>query len=255
MNKLIAILLCCGFLTGCATPIPKIDGLHGTSLAPMKSEKVAISYTLARKRINYLETLYRVVMLETKTSSQDFSGIWSPDRDLSNYALPLLKENGVDAYNVHDIVENSIISNANEEIGRKIFDEAVTEHAEIKGTKLLPNPDYFANSITTDHTLKLLSALKEKNIRYLVQLTAMDIYGNAIGYGGVVVLAQPNVRVVDVANGKVIWSANYSHSEVYQLGGNLKKLEIDSMAKTKEGLQAGIKKMPLATQMGLVDSK
>lgn len=249
MKKLFAGLLVLSLIQGCAAPLPKIAALHGESLAPMRSEKVAVSYSLAQKRINYLETLYRGLYLETKTSSQDFSGVWAADRDLTDYTLPVLRAQGIDAISVYEIVDAGVVNAANDELGTRVLKDATTEHPEIKGTKLLPNPDYFTTASDAPEVRALYASLKAKGFRYLIQLMSMDIYGNAIGYGAVVVSAQPNVRIVDLQSEKIVWAANYSYSKLYQLGGDLRKLEENSMAKTKEALREGISRSPFALQM------
>jgi hypothetical protein len=251
IKELFSCLALLGALAGCANQPAKFATLNGESLAPMRTEKVAVSYSLATKKINYLETLFRGLWLESKTSSQDFSGIWSADRDLTSYTVPVLRNQGLNAVSAYDVVDAAVIQAANDEFGMRLYNEAETEHPEIKGTKLLPNPNYFARPVDSQKSLTLIEQLKAMGFRYLVQLTAMDIYGNAIGYGAVVVMAQPNVRVIDLNSGKVAWSVNYTHSEIYQLGGDLKKLEIDSMARTKEGLQVGIAKLQIASRMNL----
>jgi hypothetical protein len=251
MNKLLACLLLLCLIQGCAGRPPAITTLHGESLVPLRSEKVAVSYSLARKRINYLETLFRGVYLESKTSSQDFSGVWAPDRDLTGYTLTVLRAQGVNAVSVYDVVDAQVVEAANDAFGARVFREAKTEHKEIKGTKFIPNPNYFTTAPDAPEVRALYSSLKAQGFHYLIQLTSMDIYGKAIGYGVVQVMAQPNVRVVDLQSEKIIWSANYVHSELYQLGGDLHRLEADGMAKTKEGMQAGIAKLQFAVQMGI----
>lgn len=251
MKNLVAGLVLLGLIQGCAGPLPTIKTLHGESLAPLRSEKVAVSYSLAQKRINYLETLYRGLYLEAKTSSQDFSGIWSPDRDLTGYTVPVLRAQGIDAVSVYEIVDATIVDAANEELGTRVLREAKTEHPEIKGIKLIPNPNYFTRPSAAPEVHAFYAGLKAKGFHYLIQMMSMDIYANAIGLGGIKVLAQPNVRIVDLRSEKIVWSANYVHSEVYQLGGDLRKIEENSMAKTKEGLQAGIGKLQFAVQMGI----
>lgn len=251
MQKLFLCLVLALSLAGCAGTPETLPSLNGASLAALRTEKVAVSYSLVSKKINYRETLYRGLWLEYKSASQDFSGVWSADRDLTSFTIPGLRREGINATSAYELVDAAIVQAANEEFGARVRKDAVTPHPEIKGTRMLPNPNYFANPVDSMEMLALIAHLKAQGCRYLLQLTAMDVYGTAIGLGGVVVMAQPNVRVIDLDSGKVVWSANYAHSELYQLGGELRKLEADDMALTRAGLQAGIAKLTIGSQMDL----
>lgn len=245
------IMMCLGVLlslSGCANQ--KIAAVPGESFQPSKSEKIAISYSLVSKRINYLETLYRVLWLETNTSHQDFSGVWAPDSDLTTDVVSRLHQQGFTADSVYDAVPAEQIIAANQRLAADCLAQAAGEHPEIPGTKLLPVSDFFLADRQNVELNKLTGELKDKGYRYLVQLTAMDIYGNA-GAGMVIVAAYPNARVIDLKTNRVVWSTQMVHQEIYQLGGNLKALEVDDMTKTKAGLAAGINKLDFAAMWGL----
>ena len=92
----------------------------------------------------------------------------------------------------------------------------------------------------------LAQALQDKGVRYLVQLTAMDLNAAAPGYGMVTVTAAPNVRVLDLSQHKVLWTGYTLQPDLFQLGGDLKKLEVDNMAKVKEGMANGARKIDFA---------
>lgn len=247
----LAVLLALG---GCATQ-EKIAAVPGETFQPAKSEKIAISYSLVSKRINYLETLYRVLWLETKTSSQDFSGIWSADSDLTRDVVNRMHQQGFTADSVYDAVPEELISAANKSLAADCLAEAAADHPEIPGTKMPPIADFFIADRQNAELNTLNAALKDKGYRYLVQLTAMDVYGNAVGYGMVIVAAYPNARVIDLQTNRVVWNQQLGHQEVYQLGGSLKALEANDMSKTKDGLAAGVNKIDFATMWGLATPK
>ena len=218
MKKLLLLLLTTLFASGCATTA--IPPVSGESLQPIKTERVAVKYTLLAKQINYVETIYRVLWLETNTSSQDFSGIWSPDQDLTGYVVSRLRQQGIRAESVYDLVNPSLLVRGGTDVNDAGF-SALSE------------------------------ALRIGGIRYLFELTAMNIEGNAIGYGMVTVQSTPNARMIDLRTNKVVWTTKLFHSEVYQFGGDLKKLEENSMSKTKEGLRAGINKIDFLSLWGI----
>lgn len=251
MKSLLASLLVL-LTVGCASP--SIQPVAGESLAALKTEKIAVSHTLVAQRINYIETLYRVLWLETKTSSQDFSGLWQPDADLSGFSASRLRQQGFAADPVHKAADNALVEAANKEWAQAIL-AAAQPNPQFSESKLLPLPAFFLNPPAGDGYQALASSLRDKGYRYLVQLSSMDIHGNAPGYGMVLVGQNPNTRVVDLQSGKVVWSTGLFLAEVYQLGGDFKALEIDGMKKTKEGLAAGIHKIDFASLWGFAPLK
>jgi len=121
----------------------------------------------------------------------------------------------------------------------------------MKEAILFPPDNFFVKVPTDESSKKFFAELKEKGYRYYLQITAVGVYGNAIGYGMVTVGATPMARLVDLQQNKVVWSQRVVHQEVYQLGGELKKLEVDSMQKTKDGLVAGINKIDFLALWGI----
>lgn len=247
MKSLVASLLLL-LTVGCAST--SVQPVAGESLAPLRTEKIAVSHVLVNQRINYVETLYRVLWLETKASSQDFSGLWHADADLAGFSATRLRQQGFAADPVQKATDNVLVEAANKEWGKALAD-ASQPNPHLSESKLLPAPAFFLTQPSGERYNALASSLREKGYRYLVQLSSMDITGNAPGYGMVAVAQSPNARVIDLASGKVVWSTALHLSEVYQLGGNLKALEIDGMKKTKEGLAAGINKVDFASLWGL----
>ncbi|MEC5387937.1 hypothetical protein VVD49_19545 [Uliginosibacterium sp. H3] len=237
MKTLSLYLLALLFLSGCAIGPTEAER---EAIKPVRSAKIAVNYSLAAKRINYTETLYRVLWLETKTSSQDFSGIWSPDQEITTHVTTTLRKQNFGADSVYEVVSPSVIEAANRRTTRDVTNNASGAHPQIAGTKLIPYEAFFKKAPTSAEFLALAEDLKKKNYRYFLELTAMDLYGTAIGYGMVTVAANPHARVIDLQTNEVIWSQQLSHQELYQLGGDLKKLEENSMSKTKEGVGAGI---------------
>ncbi|MBY0241133.1 MAG: hypothetical protein K2X55_17645 [Burkholderiaceae bacterium] len=228
-----------------------IAPLDDADVTPLKSEKLAVSYQLIAKRINYLETLYRVLWLEAKTSSQDFSSIFPADQELTGHVVARLREQSFHSDSVYDLVGMNIIDAANQANARSTLQSVVFNHPSIPGTKILPAELFFSDAPKQPEFMVLSQTLRAQGYRYLMQLTAMDIYGNAIGYGMVVVAATPNIRIVDLQTNKVIWNKNITQSAHYQLGGDLMKLAESDMAKTREGLKEGIGKWNFSALLGL----
>jgi hypothetical protein len=246
-----AIVFASVMLTGCATSPSAVPTVDGADISALKSEHIAVNYKVVTKQVNYLETLYRVLWLETKTSRQDFGGIWSADEDMTRYTVEALRAQGFNADSVHDALAPAQVAAANSVlVGRSLADARVN-HPEIAGTKLIPIPLYFATWPTGAGLEAASAALQQKGYRYLVDMTAMDLYGNAVGYGMVNVAAQPNLRVIDLKTNKVVWNSNINHMEIYQLGGDLKKLEENDLAKLKEGMKAGIGKINFQALWGV----
>jgi hypothetical protein len=237
-------------LVGCATPtVPPVDG---ESLEPLRNAKIAASYSIASKQINYVETLYRVLWLETKVSSSDYSGLWnSSDDDMTDMIVARLRQQGYSAQAVKSIVDRSVLDSANQELGKEMASQSAGAHPTVTDAKLPPRPAFFRRLKRGGAHMAMLDALRGKGYHYLLEMPTMDISGTAIGYGGVTVTAFPQARVIDLQTSKVVWLAPIFHTELYQLGGDLKKLEVDGMRKTKEGLAAGINKIDFTALWGL----
>jgi len=129
-------------LVGCATP--GVAPVAGESLEPLKSEKIAVSYSLVSKRINYVETLYRVLWLETKASSSDYSGLWgSSEADMTDMAVARLRQQGYSAQAVKGIIDRSVLDAANQELGKDMVAKSAGVHPTVTDAKLPPPAAFF----------------------------------------------------------------------------------------------------------------
>ena len=117
--------------------------------------------------------------------------------------------------------------------------------------KNLPLVEHFFQYPVEPAFTNLAQALQAKGVRYLVQLTADYLHGSAPGYGLVYVRTEPNVRVIDLQAHKVLWNRFVLEQDVFQLGGDLRQLELDNMAKTKEGFLNATNKLDFAGLWGL----
>lgn len=236
-------------LVGCATT-QTVAPIAGASLEPMTSQKIAVTYSFAEKRLNLSETLYRVLWLEENASSDDISGIWNPDYDATRSAVVRLRQQGFAAENLLDVVDESLVAPYIKVSSQGILQNSVqTSNASV--AKNLPDKMFFLKTPDQPQFAVLSAALREKGFHYLVEMNAMNIIGTAPGYGMVIVAASPNVRIIDLKKGQPVWSAALYHHDVFQLGGDLKALEKNGMQKTKEGLATGIGKLDFAAAWGL----
>ncbi|QRY79361.1 hypothetical protein JVX91_27995 [Pseudomonas sp. PDNC002] len=252
MKKLVLCLSVLLFLSGCTYHQQQVAAVEGKTFQPDKTQRIAVSYNLVSKRINYVETLYRVLWLETKTSSQDFSGVWSPDRELSADLASRLHQQGFTADSVFDVVAPEVVNAANDSLAADCLTQASGDHPAMPGVKLPPIADFFLADRQNTELNKLTGELRGKGYRYLVQLTAMDIYGAALGFGAVGISAFPNARVIDLQSNEVVWNTPLVHGEDFQSGGgSLKALEVDGMAKTRAGMATSINRLDFAAMWGL----
>lgn len=250
MKRLFQLVVTCLVLASCATAPDKVPSVAGADISPLKTEKMAVSYQLVDKRINYDEVLYRVLWLENKVASQDFSGVWSADQDLTNHVVERLRQQGLKAESIHQVLDAKTVEHAHA-VEAAIFRRNATPHPSIRGAKLLPISLFFTELPAEPAFAELASQLRGKGYRYLVEMTAMNLFGSAQGLGNVIVGAESNMRVIDLHAGTVVWNAKLIPGELYALGGDLKKLEVDDMAKTKEGLRSGIQKIDFSSLWGL----
>lgn len=249
--KLIYISLFAFVLSGCAITPQAIPPVSGASLVSLKTEKIAVIYSFAEKRINYSETLYRVLWLEDNSSSEDVSGIWNPDLDATQSAVVRLRKQGFSADSIHDVVDATLVRSYTKKASEDCIENSIGISKIVPGAKASPNPAFFLKNPNSEEFFATSNALINKNYRYLVEVNAMNINGVAPGYGMVIVSAHPNVRVIDLQSNHVVWSGQLYHGEVYQLGGDLKALEKDGMRKAKEGLAAGIEKLDFSAVWGI----
>jgi hypothetical protein len=65
--------------------------VSGATVAPLATEKIAVSHQLVDKRMHYSEVLFRLVFLENRASSEDCSGVWQPDRNMTDYVVKRMR--------------------------------------------------------------------------------------------------------------------------------------------------------------------
>jgi len=237
-------------LTGCGSA--PLAPETAASLAPLRDARIAVSYDLINKELTSNETLYRVVYLTFNSSKQDFSGLWSADEDMSGYFVDSLHAQSLHAESVYALAPPVVIASANAVHSRRVVENIVDKNPEVfeapaPGLKVLPLRPFFETWPADPEFAALADALQAKGVRYLLQLTALNLQGLAPGYGMVVVRAFPNARVLDLAQHRVLWTGYRMQSDLFQLGGDLKALEINGMAKTKEGMANGAKKIDFAS--------
>jgi hypothetical protein len=236
-------------LGGCASgPIPPVAG---ESLQGLRTERIAASYTLAEPKISYQEQLYRVLWVESKVSSQDFSGVWTPDPDLSNDLASQLKTEGFSADSVYLVADKTLVESAAGVWAKATLDAPTAMHPTMTTSKLLPAIAYFGESPKDEANLALMKSLREKGYRYWVQLISMDL--RALSTSFVIVEVAANSRVIDLQSGKVVWTTYVSASSF--AGNDLKALETDGMKKTKEAMKENIGKMKFASLWGFSTGK
>ena len=100
---LILILL---FVAGCA-----VSKVSESDLKKLKTSQIATSFFMAEKKILYREVLYKVLWLETKTSSMDFSGAWDPDIEISSIVNESVSALDIASYKVSYIISNKKVLN------------------------------------------------------------------------------------------------------------------------------------------------
>ncbi len=170
---------------------------------------------------------------------------------MTGYLVSRLREQGLKAESVYDITDPSIVILANEQYARDCILHSRGDNPEINGAKLLPSDEYFQTPRGDAEYLRLADNLKSMGYRYLVELTAMDISAQAPGLGSVEIIAKPNARVINLRTNSVVWTTQFIHSAQYFMGGDLHALEQNNMAKTKEGLIAGINRLDFLSAWGM----
>jgi hypothetical protein len=212
MKRLFAAIIVL-FIVGCANT--QITPEAKSAFQELKSEKIVVRYTLTTKKIQYSETLYRGFWAKTNTATRDISGVWQPDRDLSEYLASSITKHGYKAVSVYDIIPEELVGNI--------------EQSNKKGVTPLQD------------------SLNKMGYKYLFELTAMNLNGAAEIGGLIWIGASPKARLIDLDNSRVVWTDQFQHYERYQFGGNLRALEVDGMRKAKEGIRFGIDKIDFAT--------
>ncbi|WP_028862582.1 hypothetical protein [Psychromonas aquimarina] len=230
------IILFVLFITGCVST----SQIEETDLANMQTSKVATNFFIANERIHYTETLYRVLWLETKTSSMDLSGIWDSKTDILNLVDESVSSLGINSLKISntgtdDELLRDYVAGLN-----KDYDSNSIEIPETPETKLQPSSSYFSKYPTYNEFENLRISLLNNGVDFLFEYLSPEIYGNAIGYGIVQIIMPSQLRIIDLKNKKVIWNYSGIAVEQYQLGGDLKELEKNNLAILKKGIRAGV---------------
>jgi len=81
---------------GCA--LNSTAALKAEDKDSFRSSKVASSYFMVNKTVDYTEVLYRILWVEHRASSMDFSGVWDPDDELSIVVNNKLRDTSINVY-------------------------------------------------------------------------------------------------------------------------------------------------------------
>jgi len=249
--------LSAALLGGCAGPAIK-PAVEGVSMSVLRSDRIAVSYSMARKSFGYTEVMYRVLWAEKKDANRDFSGVWNADPELTGYVVDRLRAQAFKADSVYALIDPALVTAANAALAQDCITHQVVQNPEVtfhtgdaRAAKELPLASHFLTYPADPAFAALSDALQAKGVRYLVQMTSMDVTGLAPGYGMVIVAAFPDTRVIDLQRRQVIWNKIVQQSDLFQLGGDLRQLEVDNLAKTKEGLVNGTNKLDFASLWGV----
>jgi hypothetical protein len=224
-------------LQGCATPANTSVVLQQDDKSKFMSAKVASSYFMAKKTVYYSEVLYRVLWVENRSSSKDFSGIWQPDDELLSVVNEQLSRESIHAVKLTDVVAQNTLKQYYYSQLRKDFEPYVSgDHANTPVVEYLDKyPEY-----TGFETIR--QELMDHNVKYLFEVLSAGAFGNAIGFGSVIVGSGAFMRIIDLEQRKVVWSGIPVATKMYQLGGDLNKLEANNLALLKEGVALGLKR-------------
>jgi hypothetical protein len=243
---LLPLLISCG-----TTPIAPIEG---ESMAALKTEKVAVNFFLVEKMVLYREELPRVIYIETRSSSRDFSGVWDADRDISGYIADSMKEKGLNAASVYDVLAAEKVSSANQQflddLKKKFHDMA--RPLVLFNHKTFNKEDVFSAVPDDPEHRALYAALKEQGYRYLFELTSPFLSAVSAGLMGYVTISLPvRGRVIDLQRDRIIWLSEKVELNGYPFSGGIKKLEGDDMEKAKESINKGVKIRNFPALLGL----
>lgn len=251
MTRILIAALACVVLAGCATAHAPIAPVGGASVVPLAREKIAVSYQLVDKRLRYSEVLFRLLWLDERASMQDFSGIWQPDRDLTDDAVERMRQQGFMADSVYAVADRAAIEANNRQtaaLARRGMPSSPKGYGALIRT---PPASVFEEAPTSAEFKSLARQLQDKGYRYLAELTGMHLAASAPGYGMVIVAAGPNLRFIDLRTGRVIWTANLSYGDAYQLDGDFRKLEANNMQLLKAILRVSIAKVDFVELLGV----
>lgn len=256
MKRFVFVVLASLFLGACASaPVNRISIDQSKDI---RAEKVAVGSMVVEKKINYIETLYRVLWLETKSSSMEFGGIWNPDDEFTGLVTKSLRGLDINSEALSSIVAPEVMESYRSALTADYLAHSTGKHPQIAGVNMAPAKTYFEQYPQYNEFEAVRDALLGAGYSYLFEYLGSDVYGNAPGYGMVVVTMPSQLRIIDLKKKTVAWSHIAFTHEVYQMGGNLKKLEENNLAKLKEALDVGIKKVMARETMApmlLVDSE
>ncbi len=220
-------------LQGCA--VNSTMALKAEDKDSFRSSKVASSYFMVNKTVDYTEVLYRVLWAEHRASSMDFSGVWEPDDELSIVVNNKLKNASINAIKVTDLIDARTLDEYYfSKIGENLPSNANATDERLLLSYLNQYPKY-----TGFESVRNL--LLEKGVYYLFEVVSLGTYANAFGFGGVRIGSSQHMRILDLHDKKILWSAAFTGGENYQLGGNLRKLELNNLALLKEGVTLSLK--------------
>lgn len=250
-KRILPAALMCAVLAGCAATRAPAQPVDTATLVPLVREKIAVSYQLVDKRIGYSEALYRGFWVENRASAADFSGIWQPDRDMSDYLATRMRQQGFMTDSAYDAAGADAIGAHNRRTAALARRAALTTPTDNPHIRLPPPAEVFDAPVETPEFRKLAGQLQARGYRYLAEFTSMNLISAATGYGLIVFGDGPNLRFVDLATGRVIWSGNVIYSETYQLGGDFRKLEANNLQVLKYGLRSGMTTLDFGALLGV----
>lgn len=241
--KIIAFsILLITLMSGCVTNEIKMEE---SELSDFKSSKVATSFFMVNKKVNYFELLYRVLWVETNSTTLDISGLWNPDKELTVTVNDVLLNTGLDAYELFSIVkDNRILDAYMDGLVEDYTQHYSGNHKNMPAVKLPPNAEYLSKYPDYEGFEELRDELVDKGYNYLFEYLSPDIYGSSGALGLVVVKMPSQLRVVDLINKKVIWLVPDKYAvDGRQLGGDLHGLEKDNLSLLKESVKNGMLKL------------
>lgn len=245
--KNIFILAITFFVGACASN--QTNRVSPDQSSDLRASKIVVNSFVVEKKINYIETLYRVLWLETKSSSMEFGGIWNPDEEFSDLVSGSLRDLNMESDSLYSIVNAQIINDYRAALKADYLSNSSGNHPQIKGAKLAPNLEYSKKYPELREFESVRNDLIALGYNYFFEYLGSDVYGNAPGYGMVVVTMPSQLRIIDLQNKTVLWTHITFTHEVYQMGGNLKKLEENNLLKLKEALDIGIKEVMSAEKV------
>jgi hypothetical protein len=250
-KRILPAVLLCAALAGCATTRAPIPAVGGESLVPLVREKIAVSYQLVDKHIGYAEVLYHGLWVRRHAAAPDFSGIWQPDREMTDYLATRLRQQGFMADSAYVLANADAIEAHTRQTAALARRTALTTPADNPYIRLPPTTTAFEDPVNTAEFRKLAGQLQARGYRYLAEFTSMNLISAAPGYGLIILGDGPNLRFIELATGRVIWSGNAVYAETYQLGGDFRRLEQNDLQGLKYGLRFAVSKLDFVGLLGV----